>query len=231
MNRLENLRETLLGMADPTYRDFNARIIPGAGEMLGIRIPQLRQMARRIVRDDNWRQFVNRDDCRFFEERMLQGMVIASARCSIDEKLPLVARFVPRIDNWALCDCFCWKLRTEEREPMWRFIQSYFRSGTEYGIRFAVVMATANFIDEVHLEALLRHFEAFRHEAYYARMGVAWALSVCYVKFPERTLHWLREECPLDDWTFNKTIQKIGESFRVPPEEKAAARALKRNTK
>ena len=70
-----------------------------------------------------------------------------------------------------------------------------------------------------------------RHEAYYARMGVAWALSVCYVKFPERTLRWLREECPLDDWTFNKTIQKIGESFRVSPEGKAAARALKRNTK
>ena len=65
MNRLENLRETLLGMADPAYRDFNARIIPGAGEMLGIRIPQLRQMARRIAHNDNWRQFVDRDDCRF----------------------------------------------------------------------------------------------------------------------------------------------------------------------
>lgn len=231
MTNPENLRETLLGMADPAYRDFNARIIPGAGEMLGIRIPQLRQMARRIVRDDNWREFAVRDDCRFFEERMLQGMVIASARCPIDEKLPLVARFVPRIDNWALCDCFCWKLRTEEREPMWRFIQPYFRARAEYDVRFAVVMATANFIDEEHLDALFRHFEAFRHKAYYARMGVAWALSVCYVKFPERTLHWLREECPLDDWTFNKTIQKIGESFRVSPEGKAAARALKRNTK
>ena len=227
----ENLRKTLLGMADPAYRDFNARIIPGAGEMLGIRIPQLREMARQIARSDRWREFVGQDDCRWFEERMLQGMVIGLARCPIGEKLPLVARFVPKIDNWALCDCFCWKLRTAERDPMWQFIQPYFRSDAEYDIRFAVVMAIANFIDGEHLETLFRHFEAFRHEAYYARMGVAWAVSVCFVKFPERTLRWLADDCPLDDTTFHMAIRKIGESYRVAPEDKSAARALKRNTK
>lgn len=231
MKPLEKLPETLLGMADPAYRDFNARIIPGTGEMLGIRIPQLRQMARQIARDDNWREFVARDDCRWFEERMLQGMVIGAVRCPIDEKLALVARFVPRIDNWALCDCFCWRLRPAEREPMWLFIQPYFRSEAEYDIRFAVVMATANFIDEEHLEALLRHLEAFRHEAYYARMGVAWAVSVCFVKFPERMRRWLEEACPLDDWTFNKSIQKITESLRVSTPDKDFVRSLRRNTK
>lgn len=231
MNPLEKLPETLLGMADPAYRDFNARIIPGAGEMLGIRIPRLRELARQIARDDNWREFVARSDCRWFEERMLQGMVIGTVRCPIDEKLDLVARFVPRIDNWAVCDCFCWRLRPAEREPMWRFIQPYFRSEAEYDVRFAVVMATANFIDEEHLEALLRHFEAFRHEAYYARMGVAWAVSVCFVKFPERMHRWLEEACPLDDWTFNKSIQKITESLRVGPDDKNFVRALHRGTK
>ena len=231
MDFLEKLPETLLEMADPAYRDFNARIIPGAGEMLGIRIPQLRELARQIARDDNWREFVTRDDCRWFEERMLQGMVIGTARCPIDEKLALVARFVPRIDNWALCDCFCWRLRPAEREAMWHFIQPYFRSEAEYDIRFAVVMATANFIDEEHLEALLRRFEAFRHEAYYARMGVAWAVSVCFVKFPERMRRWLAEACPLDDWTFNKSIQKITESLRVSTTDKDFARSLRRNTK
>lgn len=231
MNILEKLPEKLLGMADPAYRDFNARIIPGAGEMLGIRIPRLREIAREIARDDHWREFVSRDDCRYFEERMLQGMVIGAARCPIDEKLALVARFIPQIDNWALCDCFCWRLRTAERDPMWRFIQPYFRAEAEYGVRFAVVMATANFIDEEHLEALLRHFEAFRHEAYYARMGVAWAVSVCFVKFPGRMRRWLEEACPLDDWTFNKSIQKIVESLRVTDADKAFVRTLRRGAK
>lgn len=226
-----DLREQLAAMADPAYRDFNAKLIPGAGAMLGIRIPQLRQLARQIARSDSWREFAARDDCRWFEERMLQGMVISYARCPVDEKLEWVARFVPRIDNWAVCDCFCWRLRPAEREAMWRFIQPWFRSGTEYGIRFAVVMATANFIDAVHLEALLPELGAIRHEGYYARMGVAWAVSVCFVRFPERMRRWLADDCPLETWTFNKSIQKIVESLRATDSDRQFVRALRRNAK
>ena len=226
-----DLREQLLAMADPAYRDFNASLIPSIGPSIGIRIPQLRQMARRIARAPSWRDFVRRDDCLYHEERMLQGMVIGYARCPIDEKLALVARFVPKIDNWALCDCFCWRLRPEERAPMWRFIQPYFDSQGEFDIRFAVVMATANFIDGEHLEALLRHFDSFRHPAYYARMGVAWAVSVCFVKFPERMRRWLGDGCRLDEWTFRKSIQKIIESYRVTAADKEFVRALRQQAK
>lgn len=226
-----DLSEQLVALADPAYRDFNARLIPGAGEMLGVRIPRLRQLARQIARSDAWREFAAREECRWFEERMLQGMVIGYARCAIDEKLEWVARFVPRIDNWAVCDCFCWRLRADEREAMWRFIQPWFRSGSEYGIRFAVVMATANFIDGEHLEALLAELGAIRHEGYYARMGVAWTVSVCFVRFPERMRRWLAEECPLEAWTFSKSIQKITESFRVGEADKRFVRALRQNAK
>ena len=231
MPTLENLREQLLEMADPAYRDFNASLIPGIGPSIGIRIPQLRKLAREIARSDAWSDLANDTECLYHEERMLQGMVIGYARCPIDEKLAYVARFVPKIDNWALCDCFCWKLRTAEREAMWRFIQPYFHSEAEYDIRFAVVMATANFIDEKHLEALLRHFEAFRHEGYYARMGVAWAVSVCFVKFPERMRAWLADACPLDDWTYNKALQKVVESFRASDDDKDFVRTLRRRAK
>ena len=167
------IREQLLAMADPAYRDFNASMIPGIGPSIGIRIPRLRALARQIARSDTWRDVLRDDDCPYHEERMLQGLVIGEVRCPVDEKLELVARFVPKIDNWALCDCFCWRLRSKEREPMWRFIQPYFDSRREYDQRFAVVMATTNFIDAEHLEALLRRFEAFHHEGYYARMGGA----------------------------------------------------------
>lgn len=34
--------------------------------------------------------------------------------------------------------------------------------------------------------------------------------------------------CHLDDFTFRKTIQKIGESYRVSEDMKKAVRALKR---
>lgn len=225
------LREQLLEMADPAYRDFNARLIPGAGEMLGIRIPKLREMARLIARGDSWKEFVTADDCRWFEERMLQGMVIGYARCPVDEKLGLVAGFVPKIDNWALCDCFCWRLRPSERDPMWRFIQPYFHARAEYDIRFAVVMSTGNFVDREHLAPLLARLGECRCEAYYASMGVAWAVSVCFAKFPQQTMAWLSDRCPLDDTTYNRALQKIVESRRVSDADRQTIRTMKRPAK
>ena len=72
-------------------------------------------------------------------------LVIGCARCTPAEKLEHVARFVPKIDNWAVCDCFCWRLKAAERQPMWEFIQPYFRSEAEYDVRFAVVTGLGNF--------------------------------------------------------------------------------------
>ncbi len=228
---MENLlREQLFALADTRYRDFSAKLTPGAGKMIGVRLPRLRAMAREIVRGD-WRTWLDGADDEYFEERMLQGLAIGYAKCPPEEKLRRVARFVPKIDNWAVCDCFCWRLRSAEREPMWEFILPYFSAPGEYEVRFAVVMALSNFVDEEHVGRLLELLGTVRHEGYYAKMGVAWAVSVCYVKFPETTQAWLAAACPLEEWTYNKALQKIAESLRATPEQKAEIRKMKRPTR
>ncbi|MDE6374757.1 MAG: DNA alkylation repair protein [Alistipes sp.] len=224
------LREQLFELADPRYRDFNASLTPGAGRMIGVRLPQLRSIAREIARGD-WREWLEEAEEEYFEERMLQGLVIGYAKCPPDEKLRLTERFIPKIDNWAVCDCCCWRLKSAERDPMWRFILPRFRSSGEFEVRFAVVMALSNFIDEEHIELLLELLGSVRHEGYYVRMGVAWAISVCYVKFPRRTHAWLEAGCPLEDWTYNKALQKILESYRVSDDDKAVIRTMKRRAK
>lgn len=222
------LREQLVELADPGYRNFVCPLMPGVSDVLGVRLPQLRRLAREIARGE-WRAFAE-DEGGCFEERMLRGMVIGCVRVPVAEKLELVARFVPQIDNWSVCDSFCRTLRRAEREPMWRFIQPYFHARAEYDVRFAVVTALRNFIDEEHLEALLTTFDTIRHEGYYARMAVAWAVSVAFVHFPERTLEWLGS-CRLDDWTYDKSRQKIVESLRVDDRAKQTVRAMKRPAK
>lgn len=89
-------------------------------------------------------------------------------------------------------------------------------------------MALGNFADAEHIGQLLGLLGAVRHEGYYARMGVAWAVSVCFVKCPEITRRWLERDCPLDDWTFNRSLRKIAESYRVSDADKKALRRLKR---
>ena len=220
------LREQLLELTEPKYMKFTSALMPGVENVLGIRLPVLRSIAKEIAAGD-WRAYLAEAEDFYFEERMLQGLVIGCARCTPAEKLEHVARFVPKIDNWAVCDCFCWRLKAAERQPMWEFIQPYFRSEAEYDVRFAVVTGLGNFVDGEHLEALLQLLDSVRHEAYYARMAVAWAVSVCYIKFPQRTHEWLGS-CSLDDWTFNKSLQKIIESLRVSDTDKQAIRAMKR---
>ena len=220
------LRDQLLELCEPKYMKFTSALMPGVENVLGIRLPLLRKIAREIAAGD-WRAYLAQAGDFYFEERMLQGMVISYARCDPAEKLEHVARFIPKIDNWAVCDCFCWRLKAAERQPMWEFIRPRFRSEAEYEVRFTVVMALGNFVDQAHLEDLLQLLDGIRHEAYYARMGVAWAVSVCYIKFPERTHAWL-ESCSLDDWTFNKSLQKIVESYRVSDAAKQQIRAMKR---
>ena len=59
------------------------------------------------------------------------------------------------------------------------------------------------------------------------RMSVAWAVSIYFVHFPKETFAYLKDN-RLDDWTYNKALQKIVESYRVSPETKEQIRAMKR---
>ena len=81
-----------------------------------------------------------------------------------------------------------------------------------------------------YLEAAFTAFDRIQCDHYYVRMGVAWAVSIYYVYFPEETEKYLNR-CKLDEWTYNKSLQKIIESYRVSEETKARIRSMKRKKK
>lgn len=78
-----------------------------------------------------------------------------------------------------------------------------------------------------YIEQVLDLLLQVHHEGYYVKMAVAWAISVCYVKFPKKTES-VFEENLLDDFTHNKSIQKIRESYRVPKESKERLQKMRR---
>lgn len=110
---------------------------------------------------------------------------------------------------------------------LWEYLCGWMQAEGEYEVRFGVVMGMQIFIDEAYVKAYLQKLDAITHEGYYVRMAVAWALSVCFVKFQELTLAYLQNNS-LDNFTYNKALQKIVESYRVSPEMKAIIRAMKR---
>lgn len=226
MNR--RIRERIFDMADEEYKRFQSSLIPGEERMLGVRLPYLRELAREIVKDD-WRNYLNNALDEYYEEIMLQGLVIGYAKAAPEEILKHTARFVPKINNWGVCDSFCTGLKLAKKQPrmVWDFIQPYLESDNEFEVRFAVIMMLAHFITDDFIDHVFSSMNQVRHKGYYVKMGVAWAVSVCYVKYPEKTMAYLGNSI-LDDFTFNKSLQKILESNRVDRESKAVIRSMKR---
>ena len=74
------LRDQLLELQEPKYMKFTAALRPGVENVLGIRLPVLRKIARQIAAGD-WRTYLAEAEDFYFEERMLQGLVIGCARC------------------------------------------------------------------------------------------------------------------------------------------------------
>ncbi len=215
------LRRELESLADPAYKAFNESLLPGVETAYGIRLPQMRQVAKTLLRQDPV-GFLEHFQPNCYEETQLRGLVIGGMKLPWEEKRPLVEDFLPRIDNWAVCDTFCGSLKPRSPQDvslMWEFLKPLYASDEEYKARFAAVMQLSHFVDAVHLEEGLGLLGQVRHPGYYAKMAVAWALSVWFVKFPQETESLLAQRA-FDPWVQNKAIQKVRESRRVSKEDK-----------
>lgn len=224
----KSLREQLNELADEKYRLFSSSLTPGADHILGVRLPVLRKIAKTLAKGD-FRHYLREASDETFEEIMLQGMVIGYCKAGLEEKFKLIADFVPLINNWAVCDSFCngLKIVKDFREEFWNFLQQYLNSEKEYEIRFGVVMLLNYYITPEYALPAFAQFNKIKHEGYYAKMAVAWAVSLYYISFPEITEAYLKNN-ELDDFTYNKAIQKITESLRVDPNTKNMLKSMKR---
>ena len=178
-------------------------------------------MAKDVIRRDA-EGFLAVSRAGSYEEILLRGLVIAGMKTGISRRLELVSAFLPLIDNWAVCDSFCSTFRfpnEEEKQRMWEFLRPLFLDSREFFARFAAVMLLDHYVTKEYLPEGLSLLKGVRSEAYYVQMAVAWAVSVCYVKFPAETLPVLQERV-LPPFTQNKSIQKIWESFRVGKADK-----------
>lgn len=224
-----NIKQRLINESEKDFQKFSAFLIPNINNVLGVRLPKLRKIAKEIYKNGDWQEFINLGDFEYMEETMLKGMIIGLVKQPPPKILELVRNFIPEIDNWSVCDCFCSGLKfvKDNKELVWNFIQPYFKSKNEYDIRFAYVILLSYYIDINFIDKALKIIDGFKDERYYTKMAVAWALSICYIKFPEKTLEYLKIS-KLDNWTYNKGIQKICESLRVDKSTKTMLKSMKK---
>lgn len=213
------------------YASFHKGLIPVEERILGIRIPMLRAMAKEIGKG-NPLSYLKQAGHYYNEENILCGAVIGQLKekeVGWERILEEIRAFIPYITNWSVCDTFCSSLKVTKnhKQEMFSFLQQYAKSRKEYEARFAFVMYLGYFMEEEYMEEIFRLCDECTLTDYYVQMAIAWLISVAYVKCKTETKAYLANN-RLDDFTYNKSLQKIIESNRVTKEEKAIIRQRKR---
>ncbi len=234
------IRNELYKNMDVEYGKYTASLSPNAGNIIGVRIPVLRKMAKEIA-SVNWKEYLDGALDDTFEEVMLQGLVLGYATGITHDIFFYLDTFIPKIDDWAICDTLCNTFITADKcpEETWAFLMKYMDENgvingvsaslrnREFELRFVAVMMLNHFLNDEYIDRVLYALNLMKNDGYYMKMGVAWALAEAYVKYPEKTMKLLKDN-DLDDFTFNKSIQKMQESFRISAEEKKILKAMKR---
>ena len=228
----EKIREKLFELQDLKYKEFHGGLCPGTENIIGVRIPVLRKYAKELISNYKVEELLKSIGDEYYEEIMLKGILIGIVKeKDINKIFNYMEEFIPKIDNWAVCDVFCagLKITKKHKNEMWKFIQKYIKSDREFEVRFAVVMILDYYIEEEYIESAFSIFNENKNEAYYVQMAIAWAISLCIIKYYDKTLKFLKsKECKIDNFTFNKSIQKAIESYRITDEKKAYLRTLKK---
>lgn len=213
------IRKKLEECCEHKYAEFSGSLVPGAGNMLGVRIPVLRKYAKKLSK--NGEDILNGDDDIYFEEKLLRGMIIGYIKTDVKSKLKLIKSFVPLIDNWSVCDSFCCTLKFPESDKsnVLDFLQPYIHSNKEFEQRFAAVMLLDLYINDEYIDKTLEALKIIDTNAYYSSMAVAWTAAECYIKYPEKTLPYIKDAA-FNTPTHNRTIRKICDSYRVKKEDK-----------
>lgn len=225
----QKIKQELISLQDKKYKEFHGGLCPGTENIIGVRVPILRNYAKELAKEYDWKFLLENIDDEYYEEIMLQGMIIGLAKANFNSIIEEIKKFVPKIDNWAVCDVFCagLKITKKHKKEMWNFIKQYKDSEKEFEVRFCVVMMLDFYIEEEYLEEIFKIFDSINREEYYIKMAIAWAISICLVKYYDRTLNYLKI-AKLDKFTYNKALQKGIESYRITDEQKQILRDMKK---
>ena len=218
----------LKSIADEKYKKFHSGIVKDTdSEILGIRLPELRKIAKDILKGD-YEGFLHNSGKTYYEEVMLRGLVTAQIKGGFEDVKKRVDDFVPWIDNWAVNDTFCstFKIIKNFHGEFFEHIETYLKSENPWAVRVGIVLMMNYYLTDEYIDRVLERVENTVSDEYYVQMGKAWLLATAAAKFRDKTINFI-ETAELENKTFNMTVQKCVDSYRISEEDKNYLKALR----
>ena len=222
-----SLYKKLYELQDLKYREMQIKIIPAIkpDSVIGVRTPELKTMAKELLKSGEYRDFLEEVPHKYFEEDQMHAFIISGIK-DLNECLAELEKFLPYVNNWATCDQMSPKIVKRHKDVLLEHIKEWIKSDKTYTVRFGVKMLMEHFLDDDYDPVYPEMVARLRSEEYYVNMMIAWYFATALAKQYESTLPFI-EEKRLDDWTHNKAIQKSLESRRLTEEQKLYLRSLK----
>ena len=218
----------LLELSDEKYADFQAKLTPtiDRNKFIGVRVPEVRKLAKELYKTAQYEDFIKDLPHKYYDENMLHGLILSEYK-DYDDCISEVERFLPYVDNWAVCDIMSPKCFKKNKDRLIAKITEWSGSDAVYTSRFGIEMLMSHYLDEDFKEEYLEIPAKVHLDDYYAKMMVAWFFATALAKQWDATIPYI-EEARLEIWTHNKTIQKARESYRITDEQKNYLKTLKR---
>lgn len=225
-NSYDEFIEYLFDISDIKYRDFHSNL--GVGDnVIGIRTPILKSIVNDICKG-NYIEFLEllRED--YYEEITLYGLIVSNIK-DFDNSIRYLNIYKNKINNWASCDLFCssYKIVNKNKDYYWKYINDNISSNNLWIRRMCFVLIISYYIEDKYLDDIFMLCNKYNTSDYYVQMAVAWLISICFIKYRDKTMEYFKNN-KLDDFTHNKAIQKIRESYRVDSKDKEYLNKLKR---
>lgn len=225
---MQEITAKLFELQDLEYKEFHSNLVPtkGPDAIIGVRVPNLRKLAKELTKQMDVIPFLKELPHQYNEENVLHAFFIEAIK-DYDECLLELNKFLPYVDNWAVCDSMKPKVFKKHLDELVVEIQGWIESTQTYTIRFGIEMLMNFYLDEKFDTKYLDMVAGVKSEEYYVNMMIAWYFATALAKQYEATIK-LIEAGALEKWTHNKTIQKAIESYRITPEQKEYLRGLKK---
>ncbi len=216
----EDILKKLYSLQDTKYRDFQGKLLPTVDpkSIIGVRTPDLRKLAKELVREDGSGTFLETLPHTYFDENQLHAFILSDIK-DYSLCITLVDRFLPYIDNWATSDQLSPKVFRKHKTELLSYIKIWLKSDRTYTVRFAVGMLMQHFLDDGFSPAYPKMVAAIKSEEYYINMMRAWYFATALAKQYDAIIPYI-EQNKLDPWTHSKAIQKAIESYRITPAQK-----------
>lgn len=228
MKRKELLK-ILLENKDEEYKVFNDKIINTNKKTIGVRIPILRQIAKKIMKED-YVLFLNDVKDEYHEEIIVEGLVISKLK-DVNNVINMIDNYIIKIDNWCTCDTFASSLKiiNKNKSRFYSYVYKNIYSNNPWMVRLCFVILHSYYVEEEYINDIFKMIDNDNNSFYYVMMAKAWLISECYIKYPKQTFEYLKRT-NIDDITFNKAISKICDSYRVTKEDKIVLKKMKKKS-